>query len=211
MDETFALINMGEYEEALERFIWFHNHAVDQGLTINASRLSFGLGYWIDFGKKYPPAIDALKQIRDDNTNSILNGVKTCDLFSELESINRYLSEEHKTIALFTRIDKEQPELASRCWVYFQDLAIDNDEKYFIDKYIHDLKHEYDEVEDQFITTMRILSKDSSYARLISITKESYKTDVHKFLRIAKKNNNMKTANYISHKYDVISKEYDLH
>ena len=77
MDETFALINMGEYEEALERFIWFHNHAVDQGLTINASRLSFGLGYWIDFGKKYPPAIDALKQIRDDNTNSILNGVKT--------------------------------------------------------------------------------------------------------------------------------------
>ena len=211
MDETFALINMGEYEEALERFIWFHNHAVDQGLTINASRLTFGLGYWVDFGKKYPPAIDALKRIRDENTNSILSGVNTCDLFSEVESINKYLSEEHKTIALFTRIDEEQPDLASRCWVYFQDLAIKNDEKYFIEKYIHDLQHEYDEIEDYFISTMHFLSKHPNVANLMKITKESYKSDVHDLLQIAKRGNKIEASNYIKQKYNILSKQYDLH
>jgi len=210
MDETFALINMGEYEEALDRFIWFHNNAVDKGITTNPSRLSFGLMYWIDFGKKYPPAIDALKRIRDKNTELILQGVKTCDLFSEVESINQHLSEEYKTVALFTRIDKEQPDLAAQCWAYYQDLAIKNNEEYFINKYIKDLKHEYDLIEDHYLSVMKILSKDASNQRLVAISKNRYKSDVKDLLNIASKNNNYNATKYIKQKYYIIAKKYNL-
>jgi len=211
MDETFSLINMGEYEEALERFIWFHNNAVEQGMTTDPSRLSFGLMYWMDFGKKYPPALDALKRIRNDNTNLILNGEKTCDLFNEVESINKHLSEEYKTIELFRRIDKEQPLLAKKCWIYFKELAIKNNNIYFIDKYIHDLKEEYNNVERHFMRTMRFLSTDPIGNKdLVNITKDGYVNDVQELLSIAKKNN-IEASKYIQDRFYSVAKKNDIH
>ena len=209
MDETFALISMGENEEALERFIWFHNNGVAQGLTTNPSRLSFGLMYWVDFGNKYPPALDALKRIRDKNTSDILKDDNSCDLFSEVEAINSNLSEDLKTIELFKRIDKDQPLLAKRCWIYFKELAIDNKLEYFIDKYIHDLKGEYDKTESRFITTMSFLSTDAeNYADLISVTKDGFSSDVLKLLNLANSSNNTEASRYIQSNYDSVAKEY---
>lgn len=211
MDETFALINMGENEEALERFIWFHNNGVTHGLTSDPSRLSFGLMYWVDFGEKHPPALAALKSIRDINTNNILKGNNTCDLFSEVEAINRHLSEDTKTIELFKRLDKEQPLLAKQCWVYFKDLAIESGNKYFIGKYINDFKGEYDTAERHFMMSMRFLSAEADNVELIDITKESYMADVEKILRLANQSSDIDATNYIKKKYDVISKQYSLH
>lgn len=211
MDKTFALIKMGDNKEALDRFIWLHNNGVKQGLTTNPVRLSFNLMYWVDFGKKYPPALDALKHIRDEHTIIILNGIDTCDLFYEVKAINNNLLEDYKTTELFMRIDKEQPILAKKCWVYFKDIAIENDDKYFIGKYIKNLKSEYDTTERDFMTSMRLLSADAGNAKLIHITKDSYITGVEKLLRIAIQNNDIDTTNYINHKYNVISKKYALH
>ena len=55
LNETQELVRQQRYAEALERFLWFHDHALEHNPGMAGVRLSFALSYWKNLGDVYPP------------------------------------------------------------------------------------------------------------------------------------------------------------
>lgn len=113
LDAAKSLASQGKFNAALKKHVWFHNHALEVDEAYYGVRLSFALGYWLDLAKKYPPALAALRNIRDAKTKRLLKGKKDYALFHDVQSINEELKESEATVALFKRIDKMNPRFAS--------------------------------------------------------------------------------------------------
>ena len=109
--KRFAL--QGKFGKALEKHIWFHNHALEDGSAYDGGRLSFALADWVELGKKYPPALKALRKIRDEETSHLLAGHGNKHLFADVQLINTYLDEDEATVHLFKRIEATQPDFAA--------------------------------------------------------------------------------------------------
>lgn len=114
LDAARRLADEGKYEQALERHVWFHDHALEVDDSYGGVRLSFALSDWIDLGRKYPPALRKLKAIRNTKTAKIIAGDEERELFHDVSSINEGLGESESTVALFKRIDAERPAFAEK-------------------------------------------------------------------------------------------------
>jgi len=115
LDDTEAMQEQGKYEQALERHLWFHDHALEHDCSMAGVRLSFALADWKDLGDKYPPALTAMKKVRDEKTALLENGHGSYALFLDVDSLNETLGEEGKTIELFRKLEREQHDLAEEC------------------------------------------------------------------------------------------------
>jgi hypothetical protein len=107
----------GRYEDALAKHLWFHENALKLAPNLDGVRLSFALAYWNRLGASYPPALERLRRIRDDLREDIRNAKETraADVrraFHELAAINRELSNDAGTVALFLWLDANRPPLA---------------------------------------------------------------------------------------------------
>jgi hypothetical protein len=71
------------------------------------------LSYWIDLGKKYPKALQVLKDIRDSKTSRLVGGENNRPLFHDIVAINEYLGESHATVETLKKIESARPEFAS--------------------------------------------------------------------------------------------------
>jgi hypothetical protein len=116
-----AAANVGDYETALSEHIWFHHHALEYQPSLYGVRLSFALSYWKKLGDVYPPAMVALRKIRDDKTASLLRGEADREIFHDVASINKYLEEDASTYDLFRTLHENAPAFAQQC----STLAID--------------------------------------------------------------------------------------
>jgi len=154
LQDTETLVCDKKYEEALERTIWFHNNALKYDSAISGVRLSFALSEWHEFGKKYPPALAALKDIRDNKTKSIIAGNVSFELFHDIESINDELSEKEKTLALFYKIDKMYPIFAKDAWILVKDDVIKSNNQTLIKKYLQNILSEYTKIRNRHIDDM---------------------------------------------------------
>lgn len=105
----------GRHEDALHEYIWFHDHALEIDPALSGVRLSFALAYWTELGRTYPKALQALQEVRDRKTGSILQGKGDRAAFHDVSSINEHLECEQLTAELFARISSAQPALASEC------------------------------------------------------------------------------------------------
>ncbi len=103
------------YEEALNHYIWFHDHALEHDEALYGVRLSFALAYWTELGEVYPPALDVLKEIRDRKTKLLLEGAGNRHLFNDVEAINQHLHEDEATSRLFRQLSVKMPGLAKQC------------------------------------------------------------------------------------------------
>jgi len=66
LSDTQQMVREGRYQEALERFVWFHDHALEhEPSAMYGVRLSFALSYWKSLGDVYPPAMTALVEMRN--------------------------------------------------------------------------------------------------------------------------------------------------
>lgn len=123
-----TLARAGRYEAALERHQWYHANALRISKAQYGVRLSFALSAWKALGDKYPPALTALKDLRDQGTQTVLAGKAPPELFHDVVSINRTLSEDDQSVKLFKTLADSQPDLAKRCFRYMQDALIDANE-----------------------------------------------------------------------------------
>jgi hypothetical protein len=135
LKDTRQLVIQKKYKEALQRDIWFHDHALEHEPGIRGVRLSFALSDWEQLGKVYPPAMTALKNIRDRKTQQLINNSGPSDLFPDVAAINRVLKEDAKTINLFQLLAKAHPEIAPEYFLYIKD------QLYAAKRY--DIIHEY--------------------------------------------------------------------
>ena len=72
-----------KYKEALERYIWFQDHALENDQAMTGVRLSFALSSWKSLADIYPPAMTALKEMRSSKTKAILDSNASSKLFPD--------------------------------------------------------------------------------------------------------------------------------
>jgi len=124
-DEVKSLMDQGRYEEALQRQIWYFNHAVQFGES-DSIRLTFGIMNWAELGRRYPEAKQALIEIRDRDAREFAVGQGYSDLFSEIQSLNQALQDDGATLALFKTIYSQDKQLAGQCYGYAENLLMQN-------------------------------------------------------------------------------------
>jgi serine/threonine protein kinase len=150
LTEAKELTDVGHYEEALQHHIWYHNHALefDQGQT--GVRLSFALSQWVELGRRYPKAKQALIEIRDHDTQKLAGGEGYFNLFMDVSSINRELQDEDATYTLFKTIQAKDPKLAQQCYYSIEDLLVRKGEYELCLKYIGDPQAKFEMLQHQF-------------------------------------------------------------
>jgi len=120
LKETRTLIGEEKYAEALERCIWFHQHALEKEQSMSGVRLSFALSDWKKLGEKYPPAKKAMIDMRDRTLQRLQTDANS-QLFQDLVALNRTLGDSPKSIEVFETLAKNNPEKAKSYWFYIKD------------------------------------------------------------------------------------------
>ena len=105
----------GDHERALREYRWFHEHALDYDPAYCGVRLSFALAAWVELAEAYPPARDALIQIRDSKTRRLLRGDGDPESFEDVDAINDHLNDQRATYELYRQLREVQPAVADAC------------------------------------------------------------------------------------------------
>jgi len=147
---TQDLVKEGKQDEALERFIWFHEHALEHDQSMYGVRLSFALSYWKSLGESYPPALKALVKTRDDKAKVIQEGKGSTNLFHDVMALNRTLDEPKRTVALFELISQEDPARAEEYWSIAKDTILEQKRYDLARKYIKDVEAEFVDVKEMY-------------------------------------------------------------
>jgi serine/threonine protein kinase len=120
-DEIKSRMDAGDHEGALQRQLWYFNHALEHG-EVNPVRLSFGITHWRELGRRYPKAQQALMEIRDQKTGVFTEGRGDFNLFQEVEALNRVLQDDAATLELFQRIEKQDAAMAEQCRIVIRSM-----------------------------------------------------------------------------------------
>ena len=110
------LVKSEQYAEALEKYIWFHDHALDADRSLVGVRLSYAISEWVDLAEVYPPARSALESVRDAKAELLAQGTYDVSLFHDVASINRALGQVDRTSDLFKSIANADPGIAAKCF-----------------------------------------------------------------------------------------------
>jgi serine/threonine protein kinase len=148
--EASDLMQQGKYEESLQRHLWYHQHALELGAGQTGVRLSFALSDWIELGRRYPKAKQALIEIRDTKTQEFLDGRGYSALFQDVESINSYLQTNAATLALFKTIAQRDPALAGQCYFYAENVLVAHGEFALCLHYLGDPQKRYDSIHESW-------------------------------------------------------------
>lgn len=127
LDAAKSLTEEGSYEEALQRYLWYFKHSRSD-VGQRGVRLSFALSDWVELGRRYPKAKQALIEIRDADVQKFSKGEGYFELFQEIANINHYLDKDDQTLALFKSIYQNDKSLARQCYFFAEDLLMKNGE-----------------------------------------------------------------------------------
>jgi hypothetical protein len=115
LDEALDFAVQGRYEEALQRHVWLHQHADREwhwGEWYSSTHS------WAILGEMYPPARQALIDIRDQTAATVRAGDWSWRLFDEVAIINEHLREESATAGLFLDLHRADPNRAGQFYKY---------------------------------------------------------------------------------------------
>jgi hypothetical protein len=159
-DEANEMMKLGDYEAALQRHIWIHNHALEVASGQTGVRLSFYLSDWVELGRRYPKARRALIEVRDRKTRELEEGLGYADLFKDVVAINQYLNAEDATSALFKRIHERDPQLAAQCVGSARKALVKSQEYELCLTYIKSIQEDLDRLVKNRADELRRLARD---------------------------------------------------
>ena len=116
--EVHEMIASGRYDDALQRCLAFHEQYKANGALFQV------LSDWVELGRRYPKAREALIEIRDHDVSEFAAGRGYADLFSEVNSINGALHQDDATYELFKSFREKDPDLAQQCYFYIESLLV---------------------------------------------------------------------------------------
>jgi len=146
---TQDLVSEGKHQKALDRFIWFHENALEHDPAMYGVRLSFALRYWKDLGEVYPPALEALVKIRDEKEKQLQLGKG---------------DKSEKSIELFELISKTSVTLADEYWDMIKDYVLESKRYDIAQKYITDMTKEFNVIKAEYDSNVK-LYKDPQFER----------------------------------------------
>ena len=180
LNEAKRLTREGKYEEALQKHIWYHEHALEVDPRQDAVRVSFGVAHWADLGRKYPKALEALKGVRDKSAARLLAGEGDWRLAFEVDAINTQLGEPQATVELFKKIDAANPAFAAEIYNGTNRTLIAEGEYALAGKYMRDPSEQLASARDTFELNLKHgRAEDAArmftdeMVRLITVLKES--------------------------------------
>jgi hypothetical protein len=146
-NESKSLITQGRYDDALQNLTWYFNHVLEYKPDEVGVRRSFALSDWIELGRSYPKARQALVDIRDQDMqkfnetmspSSLLSDISGAipgfslvgkqsrfELFQDIFSINVYLEDSGANDALIKMVITKDPRLARQMGYRVGDDAFD--------------------------------------------------------------------------------------
>jgi hypothetical protein len=130
----------GRYADALAKHVWFHENALKYQSALYGVRLSFALGYWVELGDAYPPALEKLKNIRDETAKRVREAGperRIHENFHDFAAINRELKEETKTTDLFLWLDSNKATAAKTVFDVAEPALIKSKQYRLCGKYIN--------------------------------------------------------------------------
>jgi tetratricopeptide (TPR) repeat protein/tRNA A-37 threonylcarbamoyl transferase component Bud32 len=180
------LADDGRHEEALQRHLWYHNHALDYGPGHVGVRLSFALSYWMDLAQHYPKARQALIEIRDRGANEFARGGGSADLFMEASRINEQLGEPNATYALFKSIQSRDPKLARQCYRLAEDLLVEKGEYALCASFIPNVQDGFKQIRALRERTLAVADRTSEVDQtpLRKATEQTFIKDTRKLIEI---------------------------
>jgi serine/threonine protein kinase len=143
LEEANNLTATDHFEEALQRDLWYHGHAQEFGGSASDYSL---LSQWVELGRRYPKAKQALVNIRDKDTREITEGRGYAEIFHEVQAINGELQDDDATYALFNTVRDSDPMLADQCFYYLQDLLVAKGEYQWCLKHLGDPQERFDSI-----------------------------------------------------------------
>src|SRR5215469_5250342 len=105
-----------DYAAALEKYKWFHEHALDTDRSLVGVRLSYAISEWADLGEVYPPALRALEDVREAKSASLMKGNDDSSLFHDVSSIDHALGQVERTRDMFKLIAETNRGFAEKCF-----------------------------------------------------------------------------------------------
>jgi tetratricopeptide (TPR) repeat protein len=186
--------SQGKFDAALKKHIWFHNHALKIRKSYYGVRLSFALGYWMELAQKYPPALVALRKIRDRKAARLSSGKEDRALFHDVESINDRLNESAATVALFKKIDKINERFASAIYDLADEAIIKAGEYVLARKHLRDPTMRFEIAQRNFEEGMQY----AETSQCIEASKRAYRTifvgDVLRLITVLEKTGELTLA-----------------
>ncbi len=91
----------GKYEQALKEQIWFHKNALKYDPAMYGVRLSFALYDWVELGKVYPPALRALRCVRNEALATYKKNTSDPRIYGEVMSTDLALEYFNSAKSLF--------------------------------------------------------------------------------------------------------------
>lgn len=141
------------YEDALAKHVWFYRNALKHERSLYGVRLSFALSSWVRLAEVYPPALEKLKAVRDEDAETARKGGEDArEAFHGFETINENLTEEEKTKDLFVWLDHNKPNVAKQVFDLAKPALVKTKEYKLAGKYLdpaNDFKrlaHDYKEL-----------------------------------------------------------------
>jgi hypothetical protein len=150
LDEAKTLMEQSRYEDALQRHLWYFNHALEYDQAQTGVRLSFALSQWVELGRRYPKAKEALTEIRDRDARLLAEGKGYADLFTDAQAINRELQDENATYELFKTIREKDPQLAGQCYFWVESLLVAKGEYQWCYDHMGDPQFRFDSIRRLF-------------------------------------------------------------
>lgn len=189
-----------KYEEALERHLWFHNHALETRRSYYGVRLSFALTEWIALGEEYPKAISKLEEVRDTKTARLLGGEECNELFHDVVAINSRLDAHDATILLFERIEQANPDFASSIYHYAEDTILHVKNFTLARKYLGDPTERFSRAQDRYTQSVDHAAKQEDPEALTNAFEKIYNRDIVTLITILDRTGDSKLAKKIQSK-----------
>ncbi|RSZ60061.1 hypothetical protein HF313_15210 [Massilia atriviolacea] len=104
----------GRHDDALQGFIWFYQHALDEDPSLEELRY-YLIGMWVELGRIDPKALDALRTIRADKAKALLAGDKDRETFWDIVIIDAELDEAAATYQFYKALAEASPVFAAEC------------------------------------------------------------------------------------------------
>jgi hypothetical protein len=184
LQEAKRLTDAGSYEEALQRHIWYHNHALEIQPSQVGVRLSFALSYWMELAQRYPKAKEALNEILNRGTQAFSNGEGSFALFMEVNAINRQLGRQKETLALFESIQSQDLKLARQCYGVVEDLLVEKGDYALCESFIQDFQKRFETLRAQWQRTLSDRNQNANRASLREHAQRTFIKDTRKLVEI---------------------------
>jgi hypothetical protein len=107
----------GQFEAALAKQLWFHEHALEIEPALVGVRLSYAVGQWMRLGERFPPAKEALEAVAAAAEAGVRSGTADVLLFNDLASINLVLGRDRATTDTFVWLDANHRGYAARVYL----------------------------------------------------------------------------------------------